>query len=192
MDWTAVGALSGLGAAVVSVVAVVFAGLAHRRAKEANEAAEEANRIAARGLDESRVANEIAQQANELSEATKAISEREFAMRHENVVINWSFQWDRKGDVLRVTNSGADTAHEVSVSVSYKDFAETYGPFPEVAGLGEIAIELPELAEMRRQHSSQLTGVRRGRFQVTAFIGIQYLTPMGNPVTPELVELKLR
>lgn len=141
MEWIGIGVTLG-----VAIVGWIFAGLAHSKAKEANK-------IAKSAVEEAMKANEIAEDANKLSEDANTLVKRQVLQQADPSHVEWLSEWDEEGLILTVTNTGRDTAHNVSVLVKGKNVDRLSDGHGDIPRGQKLEIPFPEFREERREHN---------------------------------------
>lgn len=185
-------------AAVLGVVGIFTGVVGQRSAKNANEKAEVANRIAAEALGESRIANKIAEHANNLSDQANVVAERGAAKHEEDWFVDWAIQWDENTAELTLTNTGRDRANQPSVTVAGDEIHDVFDAFERPVLSGErVEIPLPQVVKKRDQHGIDadiaVEGMRRSGiayvpsgFHTILKVTIRWKTGLGFPQSREL------
>lgn len=138
-----------IGAALVGAVGLLLAVLANRRAQQANQAAQVANRLAADALTEARTANRIAEQANQLSQEANTVVSAQAADQRERWHVEFAVEWNEEDGALAVRNLGADPARQVTVVVSGDDFHHAARGLGDLPAGEQLALPLPKVVEQR-------------------------------------------
>lgn len=137
----------GVGAsAVIGGVGWILAGLA-------NSKAEKANKIAKDALAEAVKANEIAEDANQLSEDANTLVKRQALQQSDPSHVDWAADWDQERLELILTNTGRDTALNVSVLIKGKQVDRLSDRHGDVPRGEKVVVAFPEFADQRREHS---------------------------------------
>lgn len=203
MESEIIGAYIGAAASlIVGAAAVISAGIANGRAKDANDDAKRANELAARALAQADKANDIAEHANALSEEANEIIRRQAAQQSDPAHIDWTVEWEKDSASLIVTNTGRDTAYDVSVLIQGAEVDELIkreNPEPRNAS---FQVPLPQIAERRAKReaerlrdyeSARASGIViiGSQFSVKLAVDIRWATEFGKPGV-ERFELKAR
>lgn len=156
-----IAAWAGVGVALLAgVTGVVFGVKGNRRAKEADEKAETANRIAVDALGEARKANDIAEHANQLSEQANTITGRSVAQQEEDWFVDWDPQWDDEKAVLTLKNTGSHPALEPSVTVAGNDLHNRVDGHHDIPPGEQISVPLPQIPDQRSKHTAEQATIR--------------------------------
>ncbi|WP_300345852.1 hypothetical protein [Nesterenkonia sp.] len=198
-DWLqAIGTLIAAGIAIWAVCVARSANgrtdHSNRIAEDSEKHAKEANGIALDALSKSERANKIAEEANQISQEANAIAKDQELRLTDQSVVSWGVQWDTQAQALDLTNIGKDVALHVTVIIYSRHLQKTYGPIERLAGGETIKIPLPQVAEMRKKHfaRAQGSGIIASSFSVACTVTVHWVTEVGNAVTGEPLELRLR
>lgn len=168
----------GIIIAFLAGTAGVIVGLRGQlHAQQANKLAAQANRHAQTALTNADEANRIAQAANELSHEANTIARTKAAKESENTYVKWAVQWDDGTEVLRIRNTGRDTANHVTVIVGgnvLHDLRNLDEPAPPGH---EITLALPQALNLRHECPDDVIG---GWWDDLTIIVI-WKTRLGNP-----------
>lgn len=119
---------------------LVIAGLANKRAKEANRQAKDANDIAARSLVQAQEANRIAEEGNETACDANAVAERALAATTDHVQYAWRL--DVQEDDAVLVNDSAHPARDVTVVVDERHRVVATAVADDIPPFGELGLEL--------------------------------------------------
>ncbi|MFE7198476.1 hypothetical protein [Microbacterium oxydans] len=172
------------GAIAVGLIGWVFAGVANRRAKQANEHADAANKLAADALAKAGEANEIAKNANDLSEKANAIAEAQALKQADPSHVEWHPKWDEETSSVRITNRGRHTAINSTVLVKRSKVEQLVRGQECIARNEQIVIPLPDVPEKRKKINASRAERQRNAQSNGIFLAF---TPYG-----ERVELDVR
>lgn len=162
-----------------------------------------ANRIASDALARAGDANQIAKAANQISQEANAISRQALAALTEQHVVDWEPTWQRNTGTLVLRQLGADDAYQVTVIVTSKNLHEVCTA-PRVAPGEELRFDLPQVAELRRQHeAAQIATQDRlssgssmiyfaGRFEITLQITVAWYSAAGFAKSAMFQDLRVR
>lgn len=125
-EW--VGLISSIVSTAVALVSLAFAYKAYREAKNSNAIAEEANTYA-------KEANRLAKDANETNRQAVAVTE-------DDTAYNWEVQFDRKTELVTITNNCAWPAKNLKIVARFQD--QTVGEFSadDLAGFKNVTFPL--------------------------------------------------
>lgn len=172
-----------LGALLVAVVALAFAGKANTIAKQSLELAQADHEESKKGTALAAEGNRIGVKGNQLSENSYAISERTAALQFESHDVAWETSWEGPGRV-RLTNTGKDEARNVRVRLTHGDEVQLAERDTVHAG-GSIDLEFPGARQEELAHEAARAEYERqrelGRWDLAAPVGVLYL-PLGGRV----------
>ena len=144
-EW--IGLVSSAGSTVVALVSLTFAYKANREAKKSNAIAEEANNYA-------KEANHLAKDANETSRRALAVTE-------DDTAYNWEVQFDRKTELVTITNDCAWPVKKLKIVARFQDqtvgesFADDLARFAKVSF--SLTSVVTEHLKKKREVSAILT-----------------------------------
>lgn len=161
---------------------LVLAGLANKRAKEANRLTEKANDVAAKSLAEAQEANRVAQEGNRIAGDANTVAERALAATTDHIQYRWKIEIKGEPPAVTVVNDSAHTAMHVTISVDNGHEVIATGSADTVPGLSKLPLglegTLQEHIERSREHqttfvSGDFVGIRSNyhfdlRFTITA------------------------
>lgn len=189
MPWVTVLAFAALALSITGAIAL----LRTRRA----------NRIASDAFARAGEASQTAKAANQISHEANAISRRALEALTERHVVDWEPTWQREAGTLVLRQLGADDAYQVTVIVTSKNLHEVCTA-PQVGPGEELRFDLPQVAELRRQHeAAQIATQDRlssgssmiyfaGRFEITLQITIAWFSAAGFAKTAMFQDLRVR
>lgn len=125
-EW--IGLISSAVSTAVALVSLAFASKANREAKKSNAIAEEANNYA-------KEANHLAKDANETSRRALAVTE-------DDTAYNWQVQFDRKTELVTITNDCAWPVKNLEIVARFQDQTVGEPPSSNVAAFGEVSFSL--------------------------------------------------
>ena len=94
-----------------------LAGLANKRAKEANRLTEKANDVAAKSLAEAQKATCVAQEGNRIAGDANTVAERALAATTDHIQYRWKIEIEGEPPAVTVVNDSAHPAMHVTISV---------------------------------------------------------------------------
>lgn len=125
-EW--IGLISTTVSTAVALVSLAFASKANREAKKSNAIAEEANNYA-------KEANRLAKDANETSRRALAVTE-------DDTAYNWEVQFDRKTELVTITNDCAWPVKSLEIVARFQDQTVGESSSSNVAAFGEVSFSL--------------------------------------------------
>lgn len=159
-----------------------LAGLANKRAKEANRLTEKANDVAAKSLAEAQEANRVAQEGNRIASDANTVAERALAATTDHIQYRWKIEIEGEPPAVTVVNDSAHIAAHVTVCVDNGHEVVATSSADTVPGLSKLPLgledALQEHIERSRKHqtvavSDGFVGIRSNyrfdlRFTITA------------------------
>lgn len=131
----------------VGIGGLLLAGLANKRAKEANRAAETANNLAADGVAQAEEANRIAVEGNEIARDANQVAERALAATTDHVTYSWRLEVQEDGVTVALLNDSAHAAHQVTVVVDQDSHVKATASADEVGPFGQVLLDLEDLVQ---------------------------------------------
>lgn len=158
-EW--IGLISSTVSTAVALVSLAFASKANREAKKSNAIAEEANNYA-------KEANRLAKDANETSRRALAVTE-------DDTAYNWQVQFDRKTELVTITNDCAWPVNKLKIVARFQDQTVGESSSSNVAAFGEVTMPLDSVVSKHIAEMEQwIMGMGHGG---------AYLGPAGTVVT---------
>lgn len=125
----------------VGVGGLLLAGLANKRAKEANRAAETANNLAADGVAQAEEANRVAVEGNEIARNANAVAQRALNAQLDPIHYRWRLKVDQDGRAVLV-NDSAHPADQVTVVVDRGGHVIATVETEHCAPFGQLLLDL--------------------------------------------------
>lgn len=161
---------------------LLLAGLANKRAKEANRLTEKANDVAAKSLAEAQKATCVAQEGNRIAGDANTVAERALAATTDHIQYRWKIEIEGEPPAITVVNDSAHPAMHVTISVDDGHEVIATGSADTVPGLSKLPLglegALQKHIERSRKHqtvvvSDGFVGIRSNyhfdlRFTITA------------------------
>lgn len=158
-EW--IGLISSTVSTAVALVSLAFASKANREAKKSNAIAEEANNYA-------KEANRLAKDANETSRRALAVTE-------DDTAYNWEVQFDRKTELVTITNDCAWPVKSLEIVARFQDQTVGESSSSNVAAFGEVTMPLDSVVS---KHIAEIE-----QWRMTAGHGGVFLEPASAGVT---------
>ncbi|MCK2200520.1 hypothetical protein [Corynebacterium callunae] len=193
MDWETInwGVATDAGALLIGLGGFIYAGLAHKRAKEANMLAKDAV-VAAKK------ANLIAEQANDLAGDSNTISQRALDISAESVEYEFTLNIDEQRGAI-IVNHNPLPVSDVSVFVLSEGRAVANIEGESAEPFGEIALSLTSLIDETIERAKKMNfrivsegpygdSKRSGRHPVTCTVTatVGYRTQSGKQLSTKL------
>lgn len=131
----------------VGIGGLLLAGLANKRAKEANRVAKVANDLAAQSLAQAEEANRVAVEGNEIARDANQVAERALAATTDHVTYSWRLEVQEDGVTVALLNDSAHAAHQVTVVVDQDSHVKATASADEVGPFGQVLLDLEDLVQ---------------------------------------------